>query len=92
MIPCPCNGCTDRTIEPNCHNPKLCSRWKTYIDANEAKKAAQQEERMLNAVNMKAIKSKNKRGYTYMQGDKRAIDRANRKKHYLSGGENNGQR
>ena len=29
-IESPCKGCTNRTVEPNCHNPDICDKWAAY--------------------------------------------------------------
>ena len=29
-ISSPCRGCTERSIEPNCHNSEICEKWAIY--------------------------------------------------------------
>ena len=41
-----CNGCPDRTIEPNCHNPDTCPYW-AKKEAEKKKRYAETQERAL---------------------------------------------
>lgn len=41
---CPCKGCQDRTVEPNCHT--MCSRYNAWKIVQDAQKLAQEPERM----------------------------------------------
>lgn len=93
MIRCPCHGCKERVAEPNCHDPKRCARWAIYAQKNEERKAAKREADMLSAYNnMDIVKTKNYKGWMYIQGDKRGIEYGRRKKRYLSGEIKNLQR
>ena len=88
MIPCPCNGCKKRTIEPNCHNPARCKEWEGYCDANALERKARQEAEMLNrGNNLKQVKSKTCLGWAYELGDVRGRQRAESKKTRIPGGE-----
>lgn len=66
-----CQGCTRRTVEPNCHNEQTCEFWarhmaerrKAYSEREVARKNARPETRY--------IKNTIQKGGMYIRGEKR---------------------
>lgn len=87
MIECPCKGCKDRTLDPNCHHADRCERWAAYEERKRQACEARKENAMLSGRNnLNMVKSKNNRGWTYVQGDAGGIEYARHKKQYLPAG------
>lgn len=90
---CPCKGCKRRTIEPNYHDAKRCEAWAAYCEAQEKAKAAKREAQILNTrSDLRVVKSKNNRGWTYEVGDVRGIRHGESKRRRIPGGTKNAQR
>ena len=87
MIPCPCRGCQDRTLDPNCHDAARCEKWAAFEEKKRQEREARKERAMLdNRNNLNMVKSKNNKGWTYVQGDVGGIEYARHKKQYLPAG------
>lgn len=42
-----CQGCTLRTIEPNCHNAKTCQAWARHEKKQAARRERESDDRIL---------------------------------------------
>ena len=58
MIMHECYQCTNRTTNPNCHNPKLCEKWAAHIERQKRIYAEREEESRLSRPLAKFSKSK----------------------------------
>ncbi len=51
----PCKGCEDRTVEPNCHNPEICQKWKAFREKLEAERLTVHHSRSVYASEAKQL-------------------------------------
>ena len=66
----PCKDCQTRSVDPCCHDPKVCSKWAEYtemMDKDRAKKAAydncyREYANYIANAHMKIAKKKRNRG------------------------------
>lgn len=66
-----CQGCTKRTVEPNCHNVETCEFWARHMAEREKKYAERELEQLSAAPRSKYRKAGNKPGGDYIRGDHR---------------------
>ena len=87
MSVCPCRGCKERTVEPNCHDEARCEKWAGYCAQKRREQEARAEDALINKRNnLTAVKTKSYKGWAYVQGDVGGIEYAKHKKRYLPAG------
>lgn len=57
-----CQGCTRRTVEPNCHNVKTCQAWARHEKGVAALRERENDERILHGRQVRYRKGAGSRG------------------------------
>ena len=66
-----CQGCTRRTVEPNCHNEDTCEFWARHMAERRRTYDEREVERRIARPETKYIKNTTQKGSTYIRGEKR---------------------
>ena len=57
-----CQGCTRRTVEPNCHNAKTCQAWARHEKKQATRRECENDERILHSRPVRYRKEAGSRG------------------------------
>lgn len=65
-----CQGCTRRSVEPNCHNVKTCAYWAKHMAEREKEYAKRELEQQASRPSSRYKKNGNGKGSIYIRGEK----------------------
>ena len=66
-----CQGCTRRTVEPNCHNVETCEYWAKHMAEQERKYAERELDQRMRRPDTRYIKNGSQKCGLYIRGEKR---------------------
>lgn len=65
-----CQGCTRRSIEPNCHNVETCEYWARHMAEREKEYSERELRQLSNRAQTRYRKNGNGQGSIYIRGEK----------------------